>query len=111
MAPRGMERSIGGHVIFLTTPAAVVNPSEAPIALVLWFFLSLPKNVSAKEKWPSMCKPDNTNVRKAIENAMIGVIYEDDKQIVDGTDKKRFCAEGDEPSIRILIWAAGNRNG
>jgi len=94
-----------------THPAAADYPSDLPIAMELAFFLPRPKNVGAKEKWPSMCKPDNSNVRKAIEDAMTGVVYVNDKQIVDGSDKKRFCAEGDEPSIRILLWRAGQRNG
>ena len=102
---------LGGHVISLTTPAAAGYPSTAPIALELFFFLPRPKNVADNVQWPSMCKPDNSNVRKAIEDAMTGVVYEDDKQIVDGADHKRFCYGDEEPYIRILLWKAGQRNG
>ena len=35
-------------------------------------------------------KPDNTKLRRAIEDAMSGVIYRDDSQIVDGNDQKRY---------------------
>ena len=109
--PHEWNDPLGGHVISLTTPAAADYRSSAPIALELVFFLPRPKNADPKAKWPSMCKPDNSNVRKAIEDAMTGVVYEDDRQIVDGADHKRFCADGDEPYIKILLWKAGQRNG
>jgi Holliday junction resolvase RusA-like endonuclease len=98
-------------LISLTTPAAEDYPSDVAVVLELIFFLPRPKNVPANVKFPSMCKPDNSNVRKAIEDAMTGLVYDDDRQIVDGHDHKRFCAEGDEPHIRILLWKAGNRFG
>ncbi len=40
-------------------------------------------------KWPTT-KPDNTKLRRAIEDALSGVIYRDDSQIVDGMDYKRY---------------------
>lgn len=40
-------------------------------------------------KYP-LPKPDNTKLRRAIEDAITGVIYRDDSQIVDGLDYKRF---------------------
>lgn len=40
-------------------------------------------------KYP-LPKPDNTKLRRAVEDALTGVIYHDDSQIVDGVDYKRF---------------------
>lgn len=46
-------------------------------------------------------KPDNTKLRRAIEDGMKGVVYKDDSQIVDGADHKRY---GEFFRTTVKLW-------
>lgn len=77
--------------------AKPVAPVEGPLAMHLEFYLprgaSLPKRVVHH-----ITKPDVSNLVKAVEDALCGVIYQDDKQIVALTVEKRYS-----PAPGVLI--------
>ena len=74
---RDWKRTVQGQVLPHRPPA----PVEGPLAVTLTFHLprpvSLPKRVLAHTK-----KPDLDNLVKAIKDALRGVVYRDDAQIV-----------------------------
>lgn len=45
-------------------------------------------------------KPDNTKLRRAVEDALTGVLYRDDSQIVEGIDLKTY-GECFETTVRV----------
>lgn len=85
-------------------------PSElyvGPVEVDITFFLSIPKATSKIKRRlmnngtiKHIIRPDLDNLAYAVTNAMKGIIYRDDSQIV-GSRYRKFY--GDEPRIVIKI--------
>ena len=73
-------------------------PMTGPVYMALTIRVTPPKSTSATKRrkmlageiWPTT-KPDKTNVTKAIEDACNGIVYLDDKQIIDGPQTKIYA--------------------
>lgn len=76
-------------------------PLEGPLAVAFIFFLTKPKSV--KREKPSV-RPDLTKLIRAVEDALTGVIWKDDAQIVRQTASKDYT-EG-ESFVRVIINGA-----
>lgn len=52
---------------------------------------------------------DSGKMRRAAEDALTGIVWGDDKQVVDGHDRKLYCDEGDGPRavirVGVMEWA------
>jgi Holliday junction resolvase RusA-like endonuclease len=65
------------------------EPLETPVSLYLYIRVPIPKSFSKKKvqeclngSEQPMKKPDSSNVLKSVEDAMNGVVYKDDCQII-----------------------------
>ena len=65
------------------------EPLETPVSLYLYIRVPIPKSFSKKKvqdclngSEQPMKKPDSSNVLKSVEDAMNGVVYRDDCQII-----------------------------
>jgi len=65
------------------------EPLETPVSLYLYIRVQIPKSFSKKKVQEClngleqpMKKPDSSNVLKSVEDAMNGVVYKDDCQII-----------------------------
>ena len=76
-------------------------PVEGPLAMTLSFELLRPKSAPKRVQYPTH-KPDLSNLLKAIEDALTGVVYRDDSQIVSLTVTKRF---GLAPGVEVRVEA------
>ena len=72
--------------------------SDKPISLSVIAYFKPPKSISKKLKLLMISeeilptkKPDGDNIQKAIADALNGIAYSDDKQIVDWSLKKRYA--------------------
>lgn len=83
------------------------EPLETPIRAFLHFYLPIP--VSYSKKRTQACldgsekhtkKPDADNAAKSVLDAMNGICYVDDSQIVDLHVHKRY---GAEPHVEIVL--------
>ena len=80
---------------------------ETPISLYLYIKLPIPKSYSKKRveaclnglEKPSK-KPDIDNVAKAFLDAMNGVVYKDDTQVVALSARKRYSTD---PGVLVVI--------
>lgn len=70
-------------------------------------YLPIPKSWTKAEREAAragtrypVSKPDLDNFKKAVLDAMNGVVYLDDSQIVDDAGKKRYA---DEPRVEVFI--------
>jgi Holliday junction resolvase RusA-like endonuclease len=75
------------------------EPLETPIAIFIWINHAIPASYSKKRKeaclngleWPK--KPDLDNVAKVYLDAMNGIVYKDDVQVVKLRVTKRYDIE------------------
>jgi len=75
--------------------------AEGPI----WFFASFrlrrPKSLK-KSIQSHVTKPDQDNLQKAVKDALKGICWRDDSQVVLGIARKRYASPGDE-GVTIYI--------
>ena len=92
---------------------AVRTMKDGPVVMDIVAWYGIPKSVS-KRKREAMIggairptrKPDCDNVAKVIADALNGMAYRDDSQVVSLSVEKRF---GDEPRVDVEIrdWIKG----
>lgn len=81
-------------------------PTDKPVMLTLCFNFAQPKGGSVRNKrtvigtCPYSSRPDLDNVEKAIQDALNGVAFKDDSQIVAKVSLKRYWFDS---SITIII--------
>lgn len=122
--PRQRHAVIGGQVRNYTTKDHPVHqfkrdiqteaynayegkPLDGPIRLELTFLLPRPKSIVWKKKlmprlWARV-KPDFDNLAKAVCDALNGILWADDSQVVDASVKKMYAAGGEEPGVYVLV--------
>lgn len=73
-------------------------------------YMGIPKNTSKKHRLMMergqllpLKKPDCDNILKVVLDALNGVAFRDDKQVVAANCEKRYCDEGKFPSIFVGI--------
>lgn len=76
------------------------EPLEGPLAMRTIFYLERPKSV--KRLYPTV-KPDLSNYLKLIEDAMNGVVYKDDSQIIFSQEWKLYA---DNCTPRVIVSIA-----
>ena len=80
---------------------------KGPLSVEMKIYRKIPKSTTKKDralisegiKRP-ITKPDNTNYAKGIEDALNGIIYKDDSQIVDLQVQKYYS---DDPRVEVRI--------
>ena len=84
-----------------------IKPFTGPVSLTAIFYRSIPKSFPKKKA--EMAKngilrptttPDLDNYLKQVEDALSGIFYENDKQIVDSSESKYYS---ERPRIEIEI--------
>ena len=138
--PKPWERpraaTIGGHVRIVTPKTTEAyekeiraawirnngnKPEEGPLRARIYFGLPIPKSETktnkalmlARKVFPAK-KPDLDNLAKAVLDALNGVAYKDDSQIVTVLSKKNYS---EAPYVRVIIseekpkedWGDGNQ--
>lgn len=85
-------------------------PQDVPLDMRITAYYSIPKSTSKKKRAEMLAfkvrplkKPDSSNVLKSVEDALNGVAYHDDTQIVD-TQIRRFY--GENPRVVVTIREA-----
>ena len=72
---------------------------EGPVNLILRFYLPRPKTLPKKIVWHTK-RPDLGKLARACEDALTGIIWRDDSQIVHEVLVKEY---GDPPSVEVEI--------
>lgn len=86
---------------------------HAPVGVEIDAYFTIPKSYSRKrvqditeERELPMKKPDCDNIVKVILDALNGVAYTDDKQVVDVRCRKRYAKPGEPGRVVVTIWSA-----
>lgn len=84
---------------YLKTQYPDMTPSSRPLVITLRFYRSVPKSFSKKKKEAAeeavlvpVTKPDLDNYIKGMLDAMNGILWEDDRQIVGIYASKRYSS-------------------
>jgi len=94
---------------------------EAPMKVMLDFVMLRPKSYP-KTKWrPCTKRPDIDKLARAALDALTGIFFNDDSQVIDMTVTKRFTFPGESPGLIVRVqsmdladekeyWAANQVN-
>ncbi len=74
-------------------------PLEGPLSVVMVFERPKPASYS-KKRWAWTGRPDTTNLAKLVEDALTGIVWLDDAQIIMETIIKRFAPT---PGITVVV--------
>lgn len=84
---------------------------EGPLGVNISAYYEIPKSMSKKDKEAALYgklfptkKPDADNIAKVICDALNGLAYKDDKQIVDLNVRKRYANTENGPRVIVDIY-------
>jgi Holliday junction resolvase RusA-like endonuclease len=77
-----------------------------PLDLKVDFFRRRPKSLSKKKLWP-LSRPDLSNYLKLVEDALNGLLWDDDSQIVSCVLRKVYADAGQEPHTEVHVIQLG----
>ncbi len=92
---RDWKRTVQAQVLLQRPP----EPVGEPLAVTLAFVLPRPKSLPQRERYPAR-RPDIENLAKAVLDAMAGIVYRDDAQIVRLSVAKDY---GPVPGVAICV--------
>lgn len=86
---------------------------DGPLHLTLVFVMPRPKGHygtgrnagtlrPAAPRWPTV-KPDATKLLRCVEDALTGIVWHDDAQIVHQNVSKRYAPPGTTPHVQIFV--------
>src|SRR5690625_167377 len=91
------------YVALIARQHAPKIPYEGEISMIIKIYRDIPKSTTKRKRelynaglLRPVVKPDNTNYAKGIEDALNGIVYKDDSQIVDLTIQKYYS---DDPRV------------
>ena len=101
------------ETVAIVVGSAVSKPIEGPVELSLAFFFPRPKShygtgknselVKASAPVHHAQKPDIDNVIKSTLDAMNGILYEDDKQVIRLRAEKRWAHQPDQAGLALCV--------
>ncbi len=89
-----------------------IKPMEGPIRLSVIAYMPRPQRLCRKKDAQgevyAECKPDWDNIGKIVSDALNGVAYADDSQIVEGIVRKYYHEVGGVPSMVVDVQGITN---
>lgn len=93
----------------------VMFPEGEALMMSAEFVYDRPKSVSEAKRPHMVVKPDVDNLIKNVKDALSGVAYHDDKQVIGYVHPlmKRYCKKNEQPHMTVWVyghedWLAGN---
>lgn len=86
-------------------------PIVGPVGVNLTFYLVPPRKIPANRRgWPA-AKPDRDKLERAVFDALTGIVYVDDAQVVDGATAKLYAVDADHPpGVFIQVFEVPDRH-
>ena len=100
-------RNLKGWEYLIRSQAArvVLVTTAEPIRIAVDFYLPRPKSHPKRREIPHTKKPDLDKLARAVLDALTGVVYDDDAQVVALRCTKRHATLGEQPGCHITITA------
>jgi crossover junction endodeoxyribonuclease RusA len=120
-APQGSKRHVGGGrlvesskavgpwrtvVAWHAAQAYQSAPVEGPIRVSLVFVMPRPAGTPKRATPPAVKRPDTDKLTRAIFDALSGVVWKDDSQVVELHAFKRLATLEEQPGASIRIGRA-----
>jgi Holliday junction resolvase RusA-like endonuclease len=83
--------------------AMQIIPRDIPLHIVLTVSVARPKSIPKSRLLP-VVKPDLDNFLKTVQDALEGIVYQADQQIVSVRAVKKY-ADADAVEVRITDWS------
>lgn len=77
---------------------------DGPVYVMATFSLSRPKSAPKRRVCPTT-KPDVDKLSRGLLDALTGVCWRDDSQVVGLTVSKRYCVHGEQPGAWVRVEA------
>lgn len=83
----------------------VVTCTTGPLMIGMTFNLPRPKSMRGNTDPPHVVKPDVDKLERAVLDALTGIAYRDDSQVVGISSRKRYASEftGEAPGVTLVI--------
>lgn len=120
--PQGSKRHVGNGVLIESSKALApwrttvawhaaqayrAAPLLGAVHLTAEFVLPRPKRLPKRLPTPPhTTKPDTDKLIRAVMDALSGVVYRDDSQVIDLHPTKRYAELDEQPGARIRVSAA-----
>lgn len=99
-ATKKWERTIKG----VASGFAPDAPLTGAVMLSCRFLFARPKSVSVKKRPHHTVAPDRDKCLRAVQDALHGIIYANDAQVIEGPTSKRYAdGEDERPGVYILV--------
>ena len=116
-APQGSKRHVGRGILIesskrvapwravvaLTVGERTTHVINGPVSLILQFVMPRPKATPKRATPPAVKKPDLDKLARAVLDALSGVAYRDDSQVVSLDASKRLAELGELPGLKLTI--------
>ena len=116
-APQGSKRHVGRGILIesskrvapwravvaLTVGEHTTHVINGPVSLILRFVMPRPKATPKRSTPPAVKKPDLDKLARAVLDALSGVAYRDDSQVVSLDASKRLAEPGELPGLKLTI--------
>lgn len=84
------------------------EPFKGACNMLLRAFFAMPKSMH-RRRTPTAAtrkttKPDISNVVKGVEDAISGIVYEDDNLLYSVAAEKWWAAQGEQASVQVSVW-------
>lgn len=79
------------------------RPAEGPVELNLIFALPRPQRLAKRNTPPHVTRPDIDKLARAVLDALKGIAFEDDGQVVRVVMAKRYHEADDRPHVHVLV--------
>ena len=88
--------------VFVRDMEVIQRPSE--VGVMLNFVLPRPASAPKTKKALASKRPDVDKLARACLDALTGIIFEDDSQVVSLRAFKCIAAPGEQPGVKIVIY-------
>lgn len=80
---------------------------SGPIALTLRFVMPRPTSTPKRSTPPAIKRPDVDKLCRAVNDALTGIVWADDSQVVEMVASKRLAETGEPPGVLITVRMTG----
>jgi len=94
------------QIVRAQAQAHVAQLEPGPMAISLAFALPRTKSLPKRSERPHLTKPDVDKLARAVLDALTGVAFNDDAQVVSLTCGKRYALVGEQPGVLVSLSPA-----